>query len=156
HHDPLVPETVSERLGGDLELARVDAEAREGPARPQAAEAIDEGLLGAQGLDRHIGPAFGQSDDLLDHILLAIVDDGARPPAAGHREPRLPEPTAMMRAAPMSFAPAMAQSPMGPGPKTTTASPILTPADSAPENPVVAMSDRSRACSSVMSSGILA
>ena len=46
----------------------------------------------------------------------------------------------MMNDAPISLAPAVAQSPIGPCAKTTTVSPMRMFADSAPLNPVEAMS----------------
>ena len=62
--------------------------------------------------------------------------------------------TPMMSDAPISFAPAVAHRPIGPWAKTTTESPIRTPPDSAPLNPVEAMSASSTTCSSVTPSGI--
>ena len=55
----------------------------------------------------------------------------------------------MTSEAPISFAPAVAHRPIGPWAKTTTASPIRTPPDSAPPNPVDAMSASRTTCSSV-------
>ena len=62
----------------------------------------------------------------------------------------------MMNEAPINFAPAVAHKPMGPCAKTTTVSPMRIFADSAPLNPVEAMSASSTTCSSVSSSGIFA
>jgi hypothetical protein len=56
----------------------------------------------------------------------------------------------------MSLAPAVAQSPIGPWASTTTASPMRTPADSAPLKPIEAMSAQSTTCSSVRPAGIFA
>jgi len=64
--------------------------------------------------------------------------------------------TPITRLAPMSLAPAVAQRPIGPWAKTTTASPSFTPPDSAPAKPVEAMSASRTTCSSVTSAGILA
>ena len=54
----------------------------------------------------------------------------------------------MMNEAPISFAPAVAQSPIGPCANTTTVSPMRMFADSAPLNPVDAMSASNTTCSS--------
>ena len=62
----------------------------------------------------------------------------------------------MTWAAPISFAPAVAHSPIGPCANTTTVSPMRTPPDCAPAKPVDAMSARRTTCSSVTSSGIFA
>ena len=62
--------------------------------------------------------------------------------------------TPMTSDAPISFAPAVAHSPIGPWAKTTTESPIFTPPDSGPLNPVEAMSARRTTCSSVTPSGM--
>ena len=61
--------------------------------------------------------------------------------------------TAMIRVAPISRAPAVAQRPIGPWAKTATVSPIRTPPLSAPEKPVDMMSGHMRTCSSLRSSG---
>ena len=55
----------------------------------------------------------------------------------------------MMNEAPISFAPAVAHKPIGPCAKTTTVSPMRMFADSAPLNPVEAMSASKTTCSSV-------
>ena len=60
----------------------------------------------------------------------------------------------MIVVAPMSLAPATAQSPMGPSAKTATLSPIFTPPRSAPEKPVDIMSGHISTCSSESPSGI--
>ena len=59
----------------------------------------------------------------------------------------------MMNEAPISFAPAVAHKPIGPCAKTTTVSPMRMFADSAPLNPVEAMSASRTTCSSLNSSG---
>ena len=61
--------------------------------------------------------------------------------------------TAMIVVAPISRAPTVAQSPIGPCAKTATASPIRTLPLSAPANPVDMMSGHISTCSSVRPSG---
>ena len=65
----------------------VDAEARERAARPQAAQRVLEGPLGAEGLDGHVGAAAGQSLDLGHDIDLGEVERDVGAHALGHREP---------------------------------------------------------------------
>ena len=55
--DAMVAEAGRERVVRHLELARVDAEARQRAARPQAAQRVLERPLGAQRLDRDVGAA---------------------------------------------------------------------------------------------------
>jgi len=57
--------------------------------------------------------------------------------------------TAMMKPAPLSFAPAVAHKPIGPWAKIATTSPIFTSPLSAAEMPVDAMSASSTTCSSL-------
>ena len=84
----MVAETCGERLVRQLELARVDPEARQRAAGTERPEGALERLLRPQGLDRDVGavPA-GQAHDLLDDVDLGEVerDVGAHP--AGHRQP---------------------------------------------------------------------
>ena len=64
--------------------------------------------------------------------------------------------TPMTMVAPINFAPAVAQRPIGPCAKTTTESPMSIWPDSAPLKPVEAISASSTTCSSDNSSGIFA
>jgi hypothetical protein len=57
--------------------------------------------------------------------------------------------TAMICVAPLSIAPAAARSPIGPGAKTTTVSPIRIRPLAARANPVLAMLGHINPCSSV-------
>ena len=90
----------------------------------------------------------------LDRVVLAEVDDvvGARAGATSPAASGTPS-TAMMRVAPRSFAPAVAQSPIGPCANTATVSPIRMPPLSAPPKPVLMMSGHISTCSSVSPSG---
>ena len=87
--DAMVAEAGGERVVGHLQLARVDAQARERAAGAQAAQRVLERLLRAERLDRHVGAAAGQRLDLGDDVLAAVVehDVGAHPPR--HRQPRV-------------------------------------------------------------------
>ena len=62
--------------------------------------------------------------------------------------------TAMMVVAPVSFAPTVAQRPIGPCAKTATVSPMRMPPLSAPAKPVDMMSGHMRTSSSVSPPGI--
>ena len=84
--DAVVAEAGRERVVGHLELARVDAQARQRAARPQAAQRVLEGPLGAQRLDGHVGAAAGQALHLGDDVDLGEVERRRRRPCAGHRQ----------------------------------------------------------------------
>jgi len=137
-----------------LELVRINAQAAQRAAGPQASETIFKCLLHAERFDRDVGAAADQAFHVSEHIcLLGIEDDiGANPTCI--RTGSLSTP--MINDAPISFAPAVEQRPIGPCAKTTTVSPILILADSAPLNPVEAISARRMTCSSLKSSGIFA
>ena len=96
------------------------------PGRRQRS-ALSKVLLRAERLDRHVGTAAGQLLHLGDDVDLGEVEHhiGAHALAISRRTGSLSTP--MISEAPISFAPAVAHSPIGPWANTTTASPIRTP-----------------------------
>jgi hypothetical protein len=66
----------------------IDPEARERAARPQHAQARLEGRLQPERLDRDVNAApVGQTEDVVDRVGLAEIDDLVRAEPLRHREP---------------------------------------------------------------------
>src|SRR5271165_7214392 len=142
----VITEPRRERSQGNFQVARIDTQARQGPARFQHAKRRLERRLGSEGLDRSIGTApAGDFHDFVNDVAIFEVQSDV-----GAHAPRNAE---TMVVAPRRRAPAVAHSPIGPWANTTTTSPILILAFSAPLNPVDMMSGHIRTCSSVNPSG---
>jgi hypothetical protein len=108
----------------------------------------------AQRLDRDVhAAAAGEPQDLLHRDRPAAVHHVSAPIFfAISRRPAMRS-TPMTVLAPLSFAPAVAHSPIGPCANTATTSPMRMPAFSAPLKPVDMMSGHISTCSSVSPSG---
>ena len=135
--DLLIAEAGVERLVRRDELARVHAEARQRPARPDRPQRVLERLLPPERFDRDVdAAAVGQPLDLRDGIAVLRCSSVTLAPKrrATSSRPAF-ESTPMMSDAPFSFAPSVAHRPIGPCAKTATASPTLMLPLSAPRQP---------------------
>ena len=88
-YDALIAEAGSEGVVRQLQLSRVDAEARECAARTQAAQRALERLLRTERLDRDIRAAAGEALDFSNDVLLPIIDHDVRTHLPGDSEPGL-------------------------------------------------------------------
>ena len=136
-HDLVIADAGSKGVVRHLKFSRINAEAAERAARTQATQTILKCLLNAERFDRNIratarlgfftsattSHCFGSSTTSAPIRFDIFIRTGSLS-------------TPMMNDAPINFAPAVAQSPIGPCAKTTTVSPISMFADSAPLNPV--------------------
>jgi hypothetical protein len=82
------PSPAAKASSGSVHLAGVDAQAAEGAAGAQHAQAALEGLLRPQRLDRHVhAAAAGQLHDRLDGVLALVVDREVGPQRRRHLQP---------------------------------------------------------------------
>ena len=82
----MATEAGRERVVGHLELAGVDAEARQRAAGPEAAQRVLERPLRPERFDGHVRAAAGQSLHLGEDIDLREVEYDVRTHAPGHLE----------------------------------------------------------------------
>jgi hypothetical protein len=87
-YDSVVAESRRERTNWDLQVAGVDAKAREGSAWSKDPETGLECRLRAQSLDRHIdAPSISNAHDLVDRVNLFEINGMINAEQSRHLQP---------------------------------------------------------------------
>src|SRR5687767_1521067 len=73
-YDPVIAEARCKRFIRNLELARINSQAREGSRRSQTAKCAFKCLLSAKCLDRYIRAAPSQTFYFRHHVHVAVIE----------------------------------------------------------------------------------